>query len=431
MHDSARRYRWYILPFPLKVSPTLMARPTPPSGPRLNLPIFLLALLGVLVVVHLWVQSQADFAFGCTGVGDAESGSGCASVTSSVYSDFLGVSLLVWGGLFYATVAALRFGAALLKPPTSETLRTASFWAVAAGFAFALYLVGVQVFALEQFCVLCLASSLTTAALFALHLVERAKGPGRDVVRAAALRPYALGLVALVVLGGADLALAPGDGEARDDRPVIVTRDRLSVETATCHYDYETPRLNVFDTLISMETPFEGSPEAPVRVVKIFDPNCPHCKTLHDALEGIIPQLEDQARFYYKPYTIWDYSVPQAQALYLAAEEGKFFEMLDLQFGAQRRGGLSIEQITDAAQRIGLDPERVREEIKAGKYVGQIEAENRMITEDGVRSVPKLAIEGRMLAYTEDAWTPECIGRLVAHAAEEKQAALGTAAAPE
>ncbi len=407
-----------------------MARTNPAaSGPRLNLPIFLLALLGVLVVVHLWVQAQAGFAYGCTGAGDAASGAGCAAVTSSAYSEFLGVSLLVWGGLFYVAVAALRLGVAATRPPTSETLRKVSLGVVTAGFLFALYLVSVQVFALAQFCVLCLASSLTTATLFALHLVERAKGPGPAVAVSAALRPYALGLAALVVLAGADVLLAGDGAEAAAAIPAgeVLT----TAETADCHYDFETPRLANFDELITMETPYEGNPDAPVRVLKIFDPNCPHCKTLHTALEGIVPQLGDEARFYYQPYPIWDYSVPQVQALYLAAEEDKFFEMLDLQFLAQQHGGLSLDQVADAARRIGMDPERVRREIEARKYVGLITEEKEMIAAAGVRSVPKLVIEGRVLAYTDRAWTAECIGRLVEQAAAEKRQAAEAAAASD
>ncbi len=406
-----------------------MARPnTTARGPRLNLPIFLLALLGVLVVVHLWIQSQAGFEFGCTGAGDAESGSGCADVTTSAYSTFLGLDVLVWGGLFYVAVAALRFGAAMLKAPTSETLRKVSFWVVTAGFLFALYLVSVQTFMLTQFCTLCLVSSLTTTVLFVLHLIERSKGPGRDVVVSTALRPYALGLVALVVLAGADVMLAPEPEESTAAVPRGV--QRVSAETAECHYDYETPRFSAFDQLISMDTPFAGNPDGPVRVMKIFDPNCPHCKTLHTALETILPQIEDQVKLYYKPYAIWDYSIPQAQALYLAAEQGQFSEMLDLQFDNQRPGvGLSRNQLVDAARRMGLDAETMGQELDSRKYVGLIREENQIISQSGIRSVPRLVIEGRVLANTPTTWTAGCISRLVEHAAEEKRQAAETASA--
>ena len=414
-----------------------MARTPEPAasttGPRLNLPIFLLALFGVLVVVHLWVQQRADFAFGCTGAGDAASGSGCAEVTSSVYSDFLGVSLLVWGALFYLLVAALRFGIASAKPPTSETLRTASLAVVSVGFLFVLYLVGVQAFALGEFCVLCLLSSLTVAVLFALHLVERAKGPGPAVRMQAALRPYLIGAVALVVLAGADVLLAD-----RSDAPVPVAATSNGVRpgssaqpvglSAECHYDLETPRLRVFDQLITMQTPYHGDPEAPVRAVKIFDPNCPHCRNAHRTLSTFTDAMADEAVFYYHPHMLWEHSTPQIQALMIAQEQGKFFEMLDGQFGYQenfvglhriRQGNEAqwldgvLTGLTRIAGEIGMDAEALEQEIRARKYVGLIQQQARMVQEAGVRSVPRLVIEGDVMANTTSAWSRDCIGGLV------------------
>lgn len=415
-----------------------MARTPEPAasrGPRLNLPIFLLALFGVLVVVHLWVQGRAGFAFGCTGAGDAASGAGCAEVTSSMYSDVLGVSLLVWGGLFYVVVAALRAGVAAMKPPTSETLRTASLALVSLAFLFVLYLVYVQAFVLGAFCTLCLISSLTITVLFVLHLVERVKGPGPAVATSTALRPYAIAAVALVVLAGADVLLSESA-----DAPVPVARggEDASVQaaiaaggvSADCRYDPAAPRLPSFDQLITMQTPYEGSPEAPVRALKIFDPNCPHCKHAHEVLQSqVLPQLSDEMRLYYHPHALWSTSVPQIQALYLAAEQGKFFEMLDQQFehqqtiAALRRQGREediLNGLVQFAEEIGMDGEALRREIAARKYIGLIEENRRIISESGINSVPRLVIEGRVMASTNAAWTPGCIGQLVEIAAKEK-----------
>lgn len=415
-----------------------MARTPDPAaarGPRLNLPLFLLALFGLLVVVHLWVQSRAGFAFGCTGAGDAASGAGCAEVTSSIYSEFLGASLLVWGGLFYVVVAGLRAGVAALKPPTSDTLRTASLVAVSIGMLFVLYLVYVQAFVLGAFCTLCLISSLTVATLFALHLVERMKGPGPAVAASVALRPYAIAAVALLVLAGADVVLtdrAEAPALTREGTPAGMT----AYETAACHFDIESPRLPAFDQLITMQTPYEGSADAPVRVLKIFDPNCPHCKHAHEVLqEQVVPEIRDEARLYYHPHALWEHSIPQIQALYLANEEGKFFDMLEMEFAQQqaiaalRREGREDDIVTGLvrmAEQIGMDGEAFRREIDAGKYVGVIRENRRVLSEQGVRSVPRLVIEGRVMANTNEAWTPECIGQLVEAVATQE----GVASSP-
>ncbi len=409
--------------------------PSTPTGPRLNLPIFVLALFGVLVVVHLWVQQRADFVFGCTGAGDAASAGGCADVTSSVYSSFVGVSLLAWGAAFYLALAALRFGVAAAKPPLSETLRKVSFGVSTVGILFAAYLVTVQAFVLGQFCVLCLLSSLTVATIFVLHLVEHFKGGSPAVALRAALAPYAIAAVALVVLAGADILIpreAPGAVAGDEGQPVLTAQQIAAAGgiSAECRYDVEIPRFRDFDRLLTLETPYEGSADAPVNVMKIFDPNCPHCKSLHEQLKRIIPQLSDKARFYYKPYPIWDYSIPQVQALYLAGEEGKFFEMLDRQFenqqilAALRRqspdGAEVMRSIAQMAEEIGLDGEHVREEIAARKYVGLIQQQNEIISGIGIHSVPKIIIEGRVVASTPQAFTTECLGGLIDLAAREK-----------
>lgn len=404
----------------------------PRTGPRLNLPIFLLALFGVLVVVHLWVQQQAGFAFGCTGAGDAASGTGCAEVTSSIYSDFLGVSLLVWGGLFYVAVAALRLGIAATAPPLSETLRKASFAAVGLGFLFVIYLLSVQAFVLEQFCVLCLLSSITTTALFLLHAVEQVKGTGPAFSAPVALRPYALAAVALVVLAGADLLLAD-----RNETPVAVRTDgeravRAAAQTgwvsASCHYEMEAPKLSIFDQLITMQTPHHGTATAPVRALKIFDPNCPHCRTASQILDGFADSMEDQATFYYHPHALWDHSTPQIQALKIAQEQGKFFDMLDGQFANQgnftafHRGRQSDEAqwldnvvggLKQIAGSIGMDAEALERDIRAGKHAGLIRQQAQMVRNAGVGSVPRLVIEGNAMANTSEAWSQACIGGLV------------------
>lgn len=55
--------------------------------------IFGFALFGVLVVTHLWLQKEAGFAYGCTGVEDISVTNladtmreepGCAQVTNSI-----------------------------------------------------------------------------------------------------------------------------------------------------------------------------------------------------------------------------------------------------------------------------------------------------------------------------------------------------------
>src|SRR5690606_10619735 len=161
-----------IFHFP-EPSPDSMARPVPARNPAGILPrvLFGLALFGVLVVTHLWLQKEAGFAAGCSGFADVSVTSlaetmreepGCATVTNSVYATFLGVSNLVWGLLFYAAVALLRLAHAATG---DDRLRLASFGLVGAGFLYTLYLVYLQAAVIGAFCVLCMTSAVTVTLL--------------------------------------------------------------------------------------------------------------------------------------------------------------------------------------------------------------------------------------------------------------------------
>lgn len=425
----------------------------PAAGPRLNLPLFLLALLGVLVVLHLGLQQRAGFALGCTGLGDPTSGRGCAEVTSSRYGSLLGVDLTLWGGLFYLVLAALRAGVAATRPPTSHSLRTASLAFSSLGFLFVLYLVGVQAFVLKQFCTLCLVSAGIVTLLFALHVAERVKGPGPAAFGSVPLRPYLLGALALVVLAGADVLWSRGGPEGALPSPVAQTPTSGHTPEATvpptidgtipegCRYDTQLPTLSIFEDLVALGLPSEGSEEASVHVLKIFDPNCPHCRTLHGVLKQTVPQVSDEGRFYYQPMALWDISVPQIQALFLAREQGKFFEMLDVLFANQEafaqlhRQGNSPEwlpqvtaRLVELAGQAGLDAEALREGLAERKYQALILRQRQALAEAGISSVPRLVIDGRVVANTQPAWTPQCIGGLVMQEAQEASSASEAAA---
>lgn len=93
----------------------------------------------------------------------------CDAVVKSKYSKFLGVPVENVGLLYYACIAA---GYALfLVVPSLVSLfplfSLAALAASAAAFLFSLYLTGVQLFALKQWCSWCLVSAGLCVAIFA------------------------------------------------------------------------------------------------------------------------------------------------------------------------------------------------------------------------------------------------------------------------
>jgi len=281
--------------------------------------------------------------------------------------------------------------------------------------------------------VLCLISAATTTLLFALHVVEwragrAAPGPKRAepaLARAVPMTPYVAGLVALAFLVAADVLFlserveGPGAEIATGAAPVRPTAEQYA---SVCTYDEAFGELRIFDLLTSGRAAYTGADGAAVRVLKVFDPNCPHCKTLHDVMDGVVPEYDDRARFYYHPMALWDFSVPQVQALYLAREAGNaaFVEMMDLQLAAQQRGGLPVDSLVAYAERIGLDPAPFRADIQRGRFADLIQQEYQMVTGAGVSGVPRLIIDGRPIANTQATWTEECLGYFIEQAAARR-----------
>ena len=239
--------------------------------------IFALALFGVLVVTHLGFQQAADFAAGCTGFGDLSdgpleaAGPGCAAVTTSAYADFLGVSNIVWGLLFYVGLAVLRLAYAVTA---REPLRLASFALAGAGLLYTLYLVYLQAAVIGAFCPLCMTSALTVTVLLVLHVLEHRRAPaaepapqGKKAAPArpvgAALRPFALIAGAFAVLLLADVVVA---GDVFDDAPAAVAEDGTPIREAAdglaaeCVLDPEQPEFRAFETFVGGADGVRGEP---------------------------------------------------------------------------------------------------------------------------------------------------------------------------
>lgn len=161
-----------------------MADDRPAHKHPLALAIFGLALFGLLVVVQLALKASGADVVGCSG----EAGAGCASVTAGAYRDFLGVSNVVWGGLFYSVVAALRLG---YGATGDDRLRLASLAVVAGGLLYTLRLVYLQAAVIHQFCALCMTSAATVTLLAVLLAAEhlRLRGAARAVAPSAITSP--------------------------------------------------------------------------------------------------------------------------------------------------------------------------------------------------------------------------------------------------
>ncbi|MDX1430668.1 MAG: vitamin K epoxide reductase family protein, partial [Rhodothermales bacterium] len=327
--------------------------------PMLDGVVFFLALLGVLVVVHLWIQSGRGFDRGCFGFtapAEVTTAVDCEAVTESDAGTLLGVSNVVLGLAFYLGLVGISFKV------TSASVRTITTWkrlralAIVVGFCYSLYLVYVQYFQLGQFCRLCLISASIVAVLFLLVAADyltsgKADGGGP-------FRPTkffaGLTLVTAVIAVGDVLYfrnLPESQIEPGQTAEILQGADGVG----ECIYDPEKPVVENYVDMASFSDPSRGSPGAPVTIIEFFDPNCPHCATLHPVMDAVVDRYGDKAWVVWRPFVLWQFSIPQVEALYIAGQEGKFFEMLEEQFARQRQGGIPIDELVEIAHSIGMD----------------------------------------------------------------------------
>ena len=243
---------------------------------------------------------------------------------------------------------------------------------------------------------------------------------------------YFGGLTALLLLlVGADYAYfsaldaaAPAEEAvaARTSAPLSAPSEQPAPAADECGYNTDVPQYEDYESLISFRDPIKGNPSAPVTVIEYFDPNCPHCRNLYPIMEEVAKQYGDQAKFVYIPFVLWPneshprYSLAQAEALHAAAQEGKFFEMLERQLSTDEER-LSVAQLQEIAREIGMDAERMKNRIESDAYVDVIMQQRQQGQATGITGMPAVFVNGRLVDSASR--TVTCMGELIEEAASK------------
>jgi protein-disulfide isomerase/uncharacterized membrane protein len=372
-----------------------------------------LAGLGLLVVTHLLVQQQQGFANGCLGVTSAaafESAFDCQAVVQSGAGSLLGLSNVVWGYGFYGALVLLSVGM-LMLPALRRYVHGARLGLLGGGLAYSAYLSYVQVAVLDALCALCLTSAglvavLTALQVYTLVFPSRSTEPmsARFKKREFALLAYLSALV--VILAGADLVYFTPDAPTHAETPVApaATPDthassapsEASPASAACRLDAERGPVPNWESLINMQDPITGDPAAPVTLIEYFDPNCPHCADFHAVAKAVEAEHEGVVRVVYKPFALRASSIPEIQALYAAAQEGKFLEMLEAQFERQQ-GTVTTREVETIASDIGMNAETLMTRIESNRYRPYILEQRQKAIDLGVSSTPTVLINGHFV----------------------------------
>ncbi len=392
--------------------------------------LYVLALIGVIVTVHLWIQQEiVGFSQGCWGfnppTGEAAATSDCAIVAQSDAGKLFGISNVNWGIGFYLVIAALGFLITRTAGDRMVTMKRARGVLIAIGFFFSMYLSNYQYGLLQQgviqeACKLCLVSAGVATSLFVLVLIDlftsqKAAAEATSPREVASSPLYAvLPIVAVLLLVG-DFVwfnnLKPDPGEVASQEAASQRVQPVADENATaaCVFDERQQPVPNYRSLLTAYDPTVGPEDAPVTVIEYFDPNCPHCQALHPIMKDVMENYKDRVQFVYKPFALSQRSLVQIEAMYAAQEQDKFSEMLDAQMALEETGGLPIDRVRDLAAEIGMDVPLLNTRLRSELYRQRVIDVQNSAREVGLSSVPAVIVNGRFVGTRSQ----ECIEQFI------------------
>jgi len=149
-----------------------------------------------------------------------------------------------------------------------------------------------------------------------------------------------------------------------------------------------------------------GPEDAPVSMVEYGDFECPHCAAAHSMLKRVRQRMASRLRFAYRhmPLTqVHPNAELAAEAAEAAGAQGKFWQMHDALFEHQEQLGPDL--IPALAERLGLDVERLVDELNARRYRDKVRADFVGAVRSGAAGTPTFFINGERYeaSYDEDA----------------------------
>lgn len=341
-----------------------------------------LAVLGFALAVLL-VREHAQAHAGLQGFCTLNDFVNCDRVATSRFSVVLGLPLAVWGGFGYG-LAFLLAAAGLRSKRPHETWPAGLLFAVGgAATAAAVVLAVVSELVIGALCVLCAASWLVSAAIFATAWrATRPLGP------LAALRAD-LGVLAahparaggLVLAGAAVVALAAAAYPRYWERKP--SADGRTAQARTAH------------------PPAPAASGGPTVVVEFSDYQCPFCALAHEDLKALLAARPDvklvKKHFPLDPAcnpAMKRPMHPEACALALAAicaeEQGKLEPMDDALFRNQK----AKRPIEELVREVRLDQARWEECLRSPSARRQLEADITTALAVGIRATPTYVVNG-------------------------------------
>ena len=138
-----------------------------------------------------------------------------------------------------------------------------------------------------------------------------------------------------------------------------------------------------------------GPLAAPLELVEYADFECPFCGDATGTVEELRERFGDRLRYVFRHLpneTQHPNARRAAEASEAAAAQGRFWELHDRFFAHPDR--LTFDDVLGHAQAVGVDVERLVEDLEAGAHAERIEADIASAARSGVRGTPTFFVNG-------------------------------------
>lgn len=138
-----------------------------------------------------------------------------------------------------------------------------------------------------------------------------------------------------------------------------------------------------------------GPDDAPVTLVEYGDYECPHCGRAHPIVRELQRRMGKRLRLVFRNFPLAEvhpHAQRAAEAAEAAAAQGRFWEMHDTLY--ENQAHLTDRDLIRYAKTLGLEAERVKDELAAGTYLDRVQEDFHSGVRSGVNGTPTFFVNG-------------------------------------
>ena len=143
-----------------------------------------------------------------------------------------------------------------------------------------------------------------------------------------------------------------------------------------------------------------GGKDAKITLIEYTDFECPYCAKQFDTTTQLVKDYGDKIKFVVRhfPLSFHPNAQKAAEASECASEQGKFWQMYDAIFAANKAKDMSVDKWKAEAKKIGLNTTQFNSCLDSGKYANKISQQAAGGGSAGVDGTPATFVNGELVS---------------------------------